>query len=384
MEKKISLCQFLKQSIQYIDIIEKEQPVKQLTGMLLFAFRLVQRKGITKLKKLFFVYIFLLGLFALYLSYYHFQDINGTSSEQVQEGIRGDIDEKYVMVTFQSGSDYWKRALKGFEDAANELNVSVEYRGATQYDVHEQITVLEQVIAQKPDGIAITAIEAAKIAPTINKAIKAGIPVVLFDSGSPASDAPTFIGTDSYNAGVIGAQEMAALMVNQGKVGIVTLPNQLNHQQRLRGFKDTIEKDYPGIDIVEVKDGKGNELVSKQAAVELLEKYPDLKGIFVTEANGGIGVGHAAISMNREKDVKIVSFDADKPTLDMIKDGTISATLAQGTWKMGYWSLLSLFHLKHQLTEDSKMGINTPPLPPNIDTGVSVVTKENAGDFYGK
>jgi ribose transport system substrate-binding protein len=321
----------------------------------------------------------------LYLFYYHFQDSNGNASNQIQEGIGGDIDEKYVMVTFQSGSDYWKRALKGFEDAANALNVSVEYRGATQYDVHEQITVLEQVIAQKPDGIAISAIEANKITPTINKAIKAGIPVVLFDSGAPTSKAPTFIGTDNYNAGVIGAKEMAALLDKKGKIGIVTLPNQLNHQQRLRGFKDTIDKDYPGIKIVEVKDGKGSEPVSNQAAAGLLDKYPDLKGIFVTEANGAIGVGNAVSSMNRTKQVKIVSFDADKQTLDMIKDGTISATLAQGTWKMGYWSMQFLFHLKHKLTADSKLGItSTPPLPPNVDTGVSIVTKKNVGDFYGK
>lgn len=338
-----------------------------------------------KLKKLIFVYIFLLGLFAIYLFYYHFHDSNGTSTTQVQEGIGGDIDEKYVMVTFQSGSEYWKRALKGFEDAAGALNVSVEYRGATQYDVHEQITVLEQVIAQKPDGIAISAIEANKITPTINKAIKAGIPVVLFDSGAPASKAPTFIGTDNYNAGVIGAQEMASLLDNKGKVGIVTLPNQLNHQQRVRGFTDTIEKDYPGIKIVAVKDGKGNELVSNQDAVQLLNQFSDLQGIFVTEAHGGIGVGNAVNSLKRDKQVKIVSFDADKATLDMIKDGTISATLAQGTWKMGYWSLQFLFHLKHKLTADSKLDIaSTPPLPPNVDTGVSVVTKENVGGFYGK
>jgi ribose transport system substrate-binding protein len=321
----------------------------------------------------------------LYLFYYHFQDSNGNSSNQIQEGIGGDINEKYVMVTFQSGSDYWKRALKGFEDAANALNVSVEYRGATQYDVHEQITVLEQVIAQKPNGIAISAIEANKLTPTINKAIKAGIPVVLFDSGAPASKAPTFIGTDNYNAGVIGAQEMAKLLGNKGEVGVVTLPNQLNHQQRIRGFTDTIEKNYPGIKIVEVEDGKGNELVSNQKAVTLLDKFPELKGIFVTEANGAIGVGNAVSSMNRTKQVKIVSFDADKQTLDMVKDGTISATLAQGTWKMGYWSMQFLFHLKHKLTADSKLGItSTAPLPPNVDTGVSIVTRKNVGDFYGK
>ena len=342
-------------------------------------------KGVTNLKKLIVAYIFLLGLFALYLFYYHFNNLNGTALEQVQEGIRGDMNEKYVMVTFQAGHDYWKRALKGFEDAADALNVSIEYRGAAQYDVNEQITVLEQVIAKKPDGIAISAIDPDKITTTINKAVDAGIPVVLFDSGAPSSKAQTFIGTNNYNAGVMGAEEMAALLNNKGKVGIVTLPNQLNHQERLKGFQETIEKDYPGIEVVEVKDGKGSEPVSRKAANEMLAQYPDLNGIFATEAIGGIGVGSAVSSAKGKNKVKIVSFDTDKQTLDLIKDGTISATLAQGTWKMGYWSLQFLFHLNHKLTADSKLGnISAPPLPSNVDTGVSVITKENVGDFYGQ
>ncbi|PLS08904.1 substrate-binding domain-containing protein [Neobacillus cucumis] len=337
------------------------------------------------MKKLIVVYIFLLGLFALYLFYYKSTSLNETALEKAQEGIRGNMNEKYVMVTFQAGHDYWKRALKGFEDAAGALNVSIEYRGAAQYDVHEQITVLEQVIAKKPDGIAISAIDPDKLTTTINKAIDAGIPVVLFDSGAPSSKAQTFIGTDNYNAGVMGAQEMASLLDNKGQVGIVTLPNQLNHQERVKGFLETMEKDYPGIKVVEVKDGKGSEPISRMAAKELLSKYPHLNGIFATEAIGGIGVGSAVSAVKGKNKVKIVSFDTDKPTLDLIKDGTISATLAQGTWKMGYWSMQFLFHLNHKLTADSKLGnISAPPLPPNVDTGVSVITKKNVGDFYGQ
>lgn len=330
------------------------------------------------------VYIILLGMFILFLFNYSLNG-SGGNANQMQGGIRGDIEEKYVMVTFQAGLDYWKTALKGFEDAANSLNVSVEYRGTTHYDEHEQITLLEQVIARKPEGIAISAIDPENITSTINKAVDAGIPVVLFDSGAPNSKAASFIGTDNYNAGAIGAKKLADLIGNTGKVGVISLPNQLNHQERIRGFQETIMRDYPQIEVAEIKDGKGNELVSKQAAKELLEKHLDLKGIFVTEANGGVGAGNAVISSKTTNQVKIVSFDADKETLDMIKDGTISATLAQGTWNMGYWALQHLFHLKHNLTATSKLNIvSTPPLPANVDTGVTVVTKENVGDFYVK
>ncbi|MBD8070598.1 substrate-binding domain-containing protein [Bacillus sp. PS06] len=336
------------------------------------------------MKKLFFVYAILIAAFFFYLYHYQTSEVS-TVFEQEEEGILGDIDEKYVMVTFQVGMDYWKEVLKGFEDAAEALNVSVEYRGATQYDVNEQITVLEQVIARKPAGIAVTAIHPEKLNATINKAIEAGIPVVLFDADAPDSRAASFFGTNNYNAGVIAANKMAELVGENGKVGVITLPKQANHIDRTEGFQETIEEKYPDIEVVAIKDGKADQLSSRQAALEIMNQHPDLKGLFITEANGGVGVGEAKHLFDKENDVKIISFDTDKEILDMVKNETISATIAQGTWNMGYWSLQYLFHLKHDLIL-SKNGRFTDEATfmTTMDTGVTVVTKKNVGEFYAK
>lgn len=168
------------------------------------------------MKKIWIVYLLLIACFALYVLDFRAQQ--SRMNEQWRTGgLRGEIGEKYVMVTFQMGIDYWKSGLKGFEDAAQALNVSVEYRGSTQRDVHEQITVLEQVIAKKPAGIAISAIHPSLLTATINKAVDAGIPVVLFDSDAPGSKAYSFLGTDNYAAGVEAARKMAELTGAKGK-----------------------------------------------------------------------------------------------------------------------------------------------------------------------
>ncbi|WP_342046273.1 substrate-binding domain-containing protein [Bacillus sp. OTU530] len=337
------------------------------------------------MKKLLFIYVFLFAGFLSYLYNYHLKEFASSSSNQPQDGLRGKVSERYVMVTFLAGIDYWKTALKGFEDAARVLNVSVEYRGATQYDVHEQIAVLEQIIAKKPAGIAISAINPTALTATINKAIDAGIPVVLFDSDASSSKVHTFLGTNNYNAGVTAAHKMGELLDGRGKVSVVTLLNQLNHQERTKGFLETIYKEYPQIEVVAVKDGRGDQLVSKQVAEEAIKQYPDLAGIFTTEANGGVGVGEAVQSVKSDKQVKIISFDTDKNTLDMVQNGTISATLAQGTWKMGYWSLQFLFQLNHNLASSQQGSISDAlALPVYVDTGISIVTKENVEDYYAK
>ncbi len=321
----------------------------------------------------------------VYLSVVYFREDSGGPLDQA-EGLRGGMEEKYVIVNFLTGIDYWKNVLKGFEDAAEALGVSVEYRGSTQYDVHEEVTVLEQVIARNPAGIAVSAINSEALNAAINKAVEAGIPVVMFDSDAPGSDAYSFLGTNNYNAGVTAARKMAELTSGSGKVGIITHPNQLNHQERTKGFKDTLLAEFPNLQLVSVEDGKGDQLVSEQQARDMLESYPDLAGIFVTEANGGVGVGHAILGAGKLDQVHIISFDTDKGTLDMIKSGTISATLAQGTWNMGYWSLMHLFHLRNELVEPMPdwRKANVPPLPSYVDTGISVVTKSNVDNYYAK
>lgn len=325
------------------------------------------------------------AFFLLFVWYYGIRDDRQDPWNQSPAGLAGDIEEKYVMVTFQSGLDYWRTIMKGFEDAAAALNVSVEFRGATQYDPNEEITVLEQVIARKPAGIAVTAINPESLNHAIDKAVKAGIPVVLFDSGAPKSAAYAFLGTDNYNAGAQAAREMGRLLGGQGEIAVITQPNQLNHEQRTNGFRETLRNEFPKIEILKVADGKGDIEASDEAARAILAEFPEIDGFFATQANGGVGVGQALKDLGFAGRKVLIGFDTDKGTLDMVKDGTINVTLAQGTWNMGYWSLMELFHYHHNLVQPGNGEPHSAhSLPPYIDTGITVVTKANADQYYAK
>ncbi|MEZ2715982.1 substrate-binding domain-containing protein [Niallia circulans] len=330
------------------------------------------------MKRLLYVYMFVFILFGIYFYYSHLYNALDDNNGVKRERLQGVVNDEFVMVTFLAGMDYWKSALKGFEDAANEWNISVAYRGGTQYDLHEQITILEQVIAKKPAGIALSAINPNNLNATIDKAVEMGIPVVLFDSDAPLSKASAFLGTNNYEAGVKAADKLSSLINKKGKVAVITLPDQLNHQERTKGFVETIKSNYPNIEVVQVQNGEGDQLKSEKIAKEIMKNYSDIKGIFVTEANGGVGVADAA-KENKKMDVKIISFDVDRKTLDNIENGTISATIAQGTWNMGYWSMQFLFKL-HQ-----KDIISDPHgLPSYVDTGITIVTKDNVKEYYAE
>lgn len=116
------------------------------------------------------------------------------------------------------------------------FNVSVEYRGAAHYDVHEQTTVLEQVIAKKPAGIAVSAINPKALNPVIDKAHEQGIPIVLFDSDAPLSKASTYIGTNNMEAGAVAARRMAEFLNGKGETAVITQPQTVQSSGKDEGL----------------------------------------------------------------------------------------------------------------------------------------------------
>lgn len=298
----------------------------------------------------------------------------------------GSPKEEYYMVTFVSGIEYWKGCFKGMQDAANLLGVKAIYTGAPQADVNQEATVLEQVIAKKPAGIAVTCANPDGLKAPINKAIAAGIPVVTFDADSPASARYCYLGTSNYNAGATAARYIGKLLGGQGEVAVSTVTGQLNHEQRKAGFVETLASEYPNIKVVATGNDNNDQTKAATLIAGFLQAHPNLKGVFCTDALGGVGAAAAIREANAVGKVKIVSFDTDKGTLDLIKEGVISASIAQGTWNMGYWSQMFLYNVRHNLVKPvdgwKSKGIN--PLPGVVDTGTNAVTKENVDAFYSK
>lgn len=337
----------------------------------------LKKGGLFIVRRLIIIYLLLIALFVIFVVQY--QSGNANDPEFQHDRLKGEIEETYVMITHQSGMDYWKRQLKGFEDAAESLNVSVEYRGTTHYDTDEMIALVEQIIAKKPAGIAIAPINKTAINTVINKATEAGIPVVLFDTDAPESNADAFVGTDHYYAGLEAAHQLAEYIDYRGQVAVMMNKKSDQDRDRVQGFKETIEKNYPNIEMVHTGSGDGDETISKEAMVLIIEDFPDLKGVFATEAVSGVGVAQAIIGMDRVGETKIISFNIDKPTIDFIDEGVITGTLAQSSWGAGYWSMQLLFHLEHDLLLDNSGTVN---IPRYVDTGIDVITKENVNNYY--
>lgn len=290
-------------------------------------------------------------------------------------------DQTYYMVTFLSGISYWVDAFRGMQDAAEYLGVNVEYVGTPEYDTTAEARVLEETLGQQPDGVLLTVIQADALQPTINAAIQQGVPLVTFDADSPLSSRYSFLGTGNYFAGVIAARYIGS-QIESGKAAVVTVPSQNNLALRTQGFIETLAAEFPNI-VSGDQYIVDNQNTSEQAASglsALLQADPDVRAVFSSNAQAAIGAAQAIREAGLSDSIAHIGFDFDEGTLDLIDSGQLGATLAQGTWQMGFWGMLFLYMVRNSMIESvsdwNAAGIS--PLPPNVDTGVVVINQANS------
>ena len=294
-------------------------------------------------------------------------------------------DQTYSMVTFLSGYSFWTECWRGFQDAAKMLGVEAKYGGTTEYDVNSAVTSLEQVIALKPTGMAVTCMDADAYKDPINNAIESGIPIVTFDSDSPDSNRTTFLGTSNYQAGVTAADYIGEKLGGKGRVACLTRTGQSNINERIDGFTTEIADKYPDIEMVQVVDAGNDENEAATNLSSLLSTDSDIDYIFAALQQAVLGTETALSEAGLTGKIKVVGFDTDSTTLDSIKSGSVEATLSQSPYAEGFWSMIYVYMLANQdciKSTDDWYAKGFPSLPATGDSGCSVVTAENADMYY--
>lgn len=288
----------------------------------------------------------------------------------------GSEEEVYWMSTFISGHPFWKKVYAGFVDAANALGVTSEYGGGAEFELTSCVAAFEQIAAGMPAGIAVTCMNAPGYIQSINMVMDAGVNVVTFDADSPLSNRLAFLGTGNFAAGAVAARHMAELIGGKGQVATIRAFGLGNAEDRRGGFVWAIEQEYPDIEIVAEVDTEGDNVTGAANFAPVLVQYPDLVGVFGADGAGGLSAAVPIKEAGKTGTIKVVVFDTDTPVLDMIKTGEIDATMVQGLYNMGFWSMTFLYVAKHE--------ISGAPLPSNVDTGVTVLTADNPNfdDFY--
>lgn len=293
--------------------------------------------------------------------------------------------EKFVMVTANKQVPYWQSAQAGMAEAARQMPVAFDVTGPDDYDPQAEAAAVRDAVSKKVTGILVSVADVKLITPEINAAIAAGIPVITIDSDAPDSKRLFFVGTNNYQAGVMGGEAAAKALNGKGTVIVYTMPNQPNLEERLSGYRAAFTK-YPGIKIDRVVDIKGDPRIAFDTTQSIVDKKEKIDGFLCLEAMAGKEVA-AVLSQDHVTGKVIVAMDTDPDTLDWVQKGVIAATVAQKPYTMGYFGLRALDNLHHNppttLDHDWRHDPHSE-MPAFVDTGVALVDKTNVNLFRPK
>jgi ribose transport system substrate-binding protein len=232
----------------------------------------------------------------------------------------------------------------GVDRAAQDFNVEVQWNGPNEETDHSrQIQIVESMIAQRLDAIAISATDERALAASVSRAIRTGIPVTVFDSGVNVDGYVSFIATDNYEAGCTAARKLGKLIRNRRTVGMVMhKPGGTSTVLREQGFEATLKKELPDITIAARQFGMADRARSRTAAENILSAHPDLGGIFASSEASSLGAIQAVKSRGLSGKVKLITFDFSDAHVQALEDGTVDVMLVQDPYRIGYESVRSL------------------------------------------
>ncbi len=146
-------------------------------------------------------------------------------------------------------------------------------------NLEQQIRIMEMMIKQGVDGIAIDPVDSAALVEVIDKAVAKDIPVICFESDAPASKRLAFIGADNVQTGITIGRSVSKLLDGKGMVIVESgMPHMLGLSQRLEGLKQYLSS-HTSIDMLEVRNNDGTEEDATQQLEAMISAHPHFSAL---------------------------------------------------------------------------------------------------------
>jgi len=290
--------------------------------------------------------------------------------------------DTYVVVGCIDSIEYWNAHRFGWRMAGQLYGVNTEWQAINGDDTTEMATLFDTVAAKNPNGIVVLGWDEG-LAPSINRAVANGIPVVTFSGDVETSNRDTWVGSDQHDLGFIGGTKYADSIGGQGKVAILTYPGKGLFDGRQAGFEDAFSN-YPGITVVAIGNTQTDEAIAVQAAKDILAAHPDLTGFVCCDATGPMGAATAIEEAGLVGKVDVLGLDRDTAMLERIKEGTITGSIVQDDVTMLFWGMTVLISANYYgdalLTTDNAAA-GAKLTPNKISCAINYIDASNV-DYY--
>jgi len=267
----------------------------------------------------------------------------------------------------------------GVEAAAEDLGVEIVTQIPDTWGVEVQVPILDAMVARGDlDYLIIAPTDKEQLVAPLEAARDAGIVVITVDTflgdsdyvNGPVTFPLSYIGSDNVEGGRIAGRGLAEAIGGSGKVYIQNTNQGVSSvDARSEGFREAM-MDFPDIEVAGEEWSNDITEVATQQTAAVLEREPDLAGVFGVNVFSAMGAGTAIINAGLGGAVEVVAYDATQFAIEQLRAGTVSLVLAQKPYDMGYLAV--------QFAVADYRGVTS--LPKRVTTGFAIITADNVDD----
>lgn len=260
---------------------------------------------------------------------------------------------------------FWQTVHAGAIKAGREFGLDIEWNApALEIDASRQIGIVDSMVNRQLAGIVLAPVDSKALVAPVERAMKAGIPVAIFDSDLDTQQRITYVATNNREGGRMAARQLAELIGNKGKVALIGfMAGSMSTMEREQGFEEELREKFPEIKIVQTIYAKASPAAAMAGTENILTAHPDLSGLFADNESSSSGAVQA-LKSRRETKVRMVAFDASDQLIADLRHRHLDAIVLQDPFKMGYESVKAIA---------MKLKGETPPA--TIDSGAVLVTR---------
>lgn len=260
------------------------------------------------------------------------------------------------------GNGFFDAVHKGADEAARELDAEVIFTGPTTPTAEGQIEVLNALIAQRVDAIAVSANDPDALVPTLKRAMARGIKVISYDSSvAPAGRMAHLAPSSDQLIGetVVALTAELAPQVDgkgKGKFAVVSAtPTSTNQNSWLAEMRKALPQ-HPGLQLVSVAYGDDVSDKSYRETVALLKQYPDLVVVVSISSVGIVAAARAVEDQGLAGKVKVTGLGLPSELAGYVQKGVVP--------KFAIWNPIDLGYATTQIATRLARGADTAkPVP---------------------
>jgi rhamnose transport system substrate-binding protein len=268
---------------------------------------------------------------------------------------------RIAIVVKALGIGFFEAAAEGAEEAAAELgNVEIIYTGPTDTTAEGQIEVINSLIAQNVDAIAISANDTDALVPALKRAMQRGITVISWDSGVAPEGRQLHLNPSSNPLiGNMIIKLAADHLPDGGEVALLSATTTSTNQNIWIEEMMAVMGDYPGIEVVATVYGDDLADKSYREATGLMQSYPDLDAIIAPTSVGIVAAAQAVVDAGKVGQVNVTGLGLPSEMAGAIESGASQSFAIWNPIDLGYSATMLAYELSQNGVEAAP-GVEVP------------------------